>query len=80
MVKNHMVLLSCPVKSNSSPVQVQSKSSLSPVQQLQYICLYGSPLCSNICLSHRITYINDKLPLELHLRSCVENLNADPLH
>ena len=36
MVKNHMVLLSCPVKSNSSPVQVQSKSSLSPVQSSNY--------------------------------------------
>jgi hypothetical protein len=49
--------------------------------------VYGSPLFKNIRLSHSITPTdviaqkwNDKLSLELHLRNCVGNLNADPLH
>jgi hypothetical protein len=55
--------------------------------------VYGSPFSNNIRLSHRITptdiilnnKCNDKLsrllvPLELRLRNCVGNLNADPLY
>ena len=50
--------------------------------------VYGSPLSNNIRLSHSILtptdvivqMHDDKLSLELHLRNCVGNLNADPLH
>ena len=49
--------------------------------------VYGSQFPNNIRLSRRMTPTDIivqmqsyKLPLELRLRNCVGNLNADPLH
>jgi hypothetical protein len=42
--------------------------------------VYGSPLSNNIRLSLSITPTDLIVQVELHLRNCVGNLNADPLH